>query len=561
MNQFGWVPSFATLVITVLLPVLNAVNISEPNRTTQLYGQDFLVAVPLTTGLPEEGSFLQIACISCLSSTTTGTGTINLLSGNFSDSFTLDAAPPIISLSLHISALEPLATNTTPAIFNITADVNITVSVIVKVGGSLSAFTAIPSASLDKYYLVTSPYMHEDHLSELTVVAIQPDTSFQFRPNINVTVRDHEDIPVDANFHLGTGGWLEYQTRRSFMGGHFHSEMPMLGIVGTHLTSHELSWVQSLDQMFPLPSLGTRYTAVPLNSMDIGNIFLVVAIWKNTDITWYSGRHSTGNYQHGNTTLNNGQIYEIAIGKNQIGYIWGSKPFLLLHYIELGSIVLDTALVTVPPAEQFTKQAFIFSTMYTNSPEVSNYISVMAPCEYFDEILLTPIPTKGSALKFAERPAIIDGDLCGAIRPLESGEYMIRPSPDFPDAVYSAILYGNSDRGVFSYILASELYQVTCSVNNSQVHLCTEVIRPSLTTTAASTIETSTAPNKDKNISSGTVIGAVLAALSVTVGLAIVGYCVYRYLRVHHWRRLDESEYMEDNPLRMQSITDGQSTF
>ncbi|XP_038058733.1 uncharacterized protein LOC119730014 [Patiria miniata] len=545
MTRFSWFASFTASIIIALIPVVNGqLNITEPGRRTRIYGQDFVVVIPLTTGLPEFGSSLQIACVACQSSS--ATGRITLLQGNFSKSFSVEATSPNF-VSLSISELQLLATTTppTPAMFNITADENITVTVLVKIAGTLNAYTAFPVDSLDGYYIVASYGRLEEDVSELTVVATEPETYFNLHPYSNVTILGHEDWPATMQFRRGIGGWVTYQTTDSFMGGHIQevTNKPLIGIVGTHRASAEYGWAQSLDQLNPVVSLGTRYTAVPVAGNHLRNIFRIVPVWENTNITWISGQQSSGKYRHESYILNSGQNHDMSCGPYEIGQIQGSKPFLLLHHIEFETPVVDTALVTVPPAEQFTRQSFTFST-YELDTKVDTYITIVAPCKHSEQIWLQETAGRGraSASKVEKKRSVVGGEYCGSNRKLNAGVYTIGPDPASPsEAVYSAILYGKTASGVFAYILASELNQVTCSVKDTEVTLCHPPrvpIQPALTT-----VQTSTAPNKNNS----NVFGAVVAVVIIVAGLAILGFCLFRYYRSGRWKRSGIT--MRDKPI------------
>ncbi|XP_038059556.1 uncharacterized protein LOC119730639 isoform X2 [Patiria miniata] len=608
MCPFSWFASATVFIITCLtvVPMVNGqFNITEPGRRTHIYGQDFVAVIPLTTGLPESGSSLQIACVSCQSSS--ATVRITFLQGNFSENVTVQATSPHF-VPLSIFELEPLATTTppTPAMFNITADENITVTVLVKIAGTLNAYTAFPVDSLDGYYIVASYGMHDEDVSELTVIATEPETHFNLHPYSDVTILGHEDLPATAQIQRGIGGWVTYQTNDSFMGGHLQevTNKPLIGIVGTHRASAEYGWAQSLDQLHLLVSLGTMYAVMPVAGNHLRNIFRIVPVWENTNITWISWHQSSGKYRHESYILNSGHVLDLTFDSNKIGQIQGSKPFLLLHHIQLGTPVVDTALVTVPPAEQFTRQSFTFATYELPDIEVDTYITTLAPCKYFEQISLKNMAGSASVLDFEKTSGTEDGlEYCGSIRQLESGVYTIGLYPHSPsEAVYSAILYGKTASGVFSYILASELNQVTCSVKDTEPTLChppTVPIQPASTVQTQTvtdmtdatdvTIETSTTPNKDKSTGNGTVIGVVIAVVSIVVGLIIFGCCLFKHRLLYsklrlsrhsqdlricddlsesrhllgRWKRLDESEYLEDNPLRqnvrMHTITDAVS--
>ncbi|XP_038059673.1 uncharacterized protein LOC119730727 [Patiria miniata] len=447
--------------------------------------------------------------------------------------------------------------------FNITADENITVTVFVKIAGTLNAYTAFPVDSLDGYYIVASYERPEEHVSELTVVATEPETHFNLHPYSKVTIRGHEDWPATTQFGRGIGGWATYQTHNSFMGGHLQevTDKPLIGFVGTHRASAEYGWAQSLDQLHPLVSLGTKYAAVPVAGNHLRNIFRIVPVWENTNITWISGHHSNGSYTHKSFTLNSGHVLDLTFDSKEVGQIEGSKPFLLLHHIELGTSVMDTALVTVPTAEQFTRQPFTFSTYELPGIKVDTYITTLAPCKFLEQIyLIKNMAASGSALDFEKTFGIDDGlEYCGSNRQLESGVYTIGLYPDSPsEAVYSAILYGKTTSGVFAYILASELNQVTCSVKDSEPTLChppTVPIQPASSTIQTSTVtstgvtfETSTAPNKNKSAPSGAVIGAVVAVTVIIVaGLAVLGFCLFRYYRRRCWKHSGDN--LEGKPM------------
>ena len=435
------------------------------------------------------------------------TGNITLFGESNSKYFT---AGPTVSFPL--DSLVPFPQNKDTAVFNIRSDLDIIVTVFIKISGTLSAYTAIPSTSLDKAYLVASYGLQED-LSELTVVA----TSFEGTTYIlkdkaeNITISVHQGNHTARSLYLGRGESVTYQTVNDFTGGQLRCSEPVVGVVESRcLSEGHVCAGHSIEHLFPLVALGTRYTAVPVDSGgQLSDIFRAVAVWDNTEITWQS-RDS----QSSNLTLNSSQTKDFSFKVPEFATIIGTKPFLLLHHVEKGNPVSDIALVYVPPHEQLTSKAITFST-YPKSPETGypeSYITIINPCKY--DTLLQHV---SSWLQSPSQSPLIQrnyGGMCGSSRHLDPGVYTLGPSTDDANALYSAILYTVTESGVAAHILATELNKVVCSVEQKssslEVHLCPVTVAPSKSPTISSrspTISSSqptTICTEIKNNASGT---------------------------------------------------------
>ena len=349
---------------------------------------------------------------------------------------------------------------------------DIVVTLFVQIGETLSAYTAMPIASLDKVHLVASYGLLEDNLSELTVVGTAPTQSITFNENAdNVTLQSQGGVrPLSCNVLRNQS--CVYQTSNDFKGGHLQSPDPLMAIVESRCSDEASGCLgHSMDSLYPLVALGRRYTAVAVDSRDVSGTFRAVAVWNNTVISWSDSE---------NVTLANGQTRDLSFNVNEVGKIKGSKPFLLLHHIERGVPASDIALVTVPPHEQLTRKTITFSTykvINKEQPQVKSFITIINPCH--DEILLQRISsTRPRTVPTVSQSSTVvhlseDEAICGSSIDLKPGVYTLEVSPDNPRGSYSAILYTVTETGVAAHILATELNQVVCSVELSEkVHLC-----------------------------------------------------------------------------------------
>ncbi|XP_071789951.1 uncharacterized protein [Asterias amurensis] len=515
-----------------------------------MYGRDFIVTLPLDGWkLEAAGSFLQIACVSG-GLDPKANSFITLIGSGYSETFT--AAP---SASIVLTSFKQFLLNTSTNILYIKSDLDIVVTLFLQIGKTLSAYTAMPIASLDKVHLVASYGLLEDNLSELTVVGTAPTQSITFNENAdNVTLQSQGGVrPLSCNVLHNQS--CVYQTSNDFIGGHLQSPDPLMAIVESRCSDEASGCLgHSMDSLYPLVALGQRYTAVAVDSLDVSGTFRAVAVWNNTVISWSDSK---------NVTLANGQTKDLSYNGKEVGTIKGSKPFLLLHHIERGLPAIDIALVTVPPHEQLTRKTITFSTYKVidkGQSQVKSFITIINPCG--DEILLQRIsstrprtvPTVSQSSTVVHLSEDEATNVCGSSRDLEPGVYTLEVSPDKPRGSYSAILYTVTENGVAAHILATELNQVVCSVEPSEkVHLCPTkliTIQPP-TVTAKSEPPVTIHGGEQTNNATGTIIPVVIAILTGIVGAIVIAFFMFRWCKRRRWKRLEEGEYMEDNPIRL----------
>ncbi len=322
---------------------------------------------------------------------------------------------------------------------HIVSEEEITVYGLNRVPFTTDAFLALPVNVLGSQYAITSQ-QYRFGQSQIGIVGTQNNTTVTINPTANslghpagtpfsITLDEGESYQIQA---LTSGGVLS-----DFTGTVVTSDKPVAVFASQECANVPVNVTfcdHLVEQVPPATTWGQQFVTVPLATRLAGDIFRIVTVTPNTEVSVTGINGFSDNF-----TIGPGEFHEMDIPSDEYTAITATQPILVMQYSkgdESDPTITngDPFMLLIPPYEQFLND-YTFTTL--DNQFNLNFVNVIAP-----NSILGTISLDGSNIPAGDFTAIGASGFSAAQVPIDIGVHNMQASLPFGVFIYG---FGNDD--------------------------------------------------------------------------------------------------------------------